>query len=45
VLFVYAARLAARGEIAAVAAAIGTRSAQEDVEAEVQSLKERQAKE
>lgn len=43
VLLVYAARLAARGELAAVAAAIGTRSAQEDVEAEVQSLKERQA--
>jgi TRAP-type C4-dicarboxylate transport system permease small subunit len=45
VLFVYAARLAARGEIAAVAAAIGTPTAPEDVEAEVQSLKERQAKE
>lgn len=43
VLLAYAARLAAQGELAAVAAAIGTRSAQEDVEAEVQSLKERQA--
>jgi len=44
VLLVYAWRLAARGEVAAVAAAIGTRSAQEDVEAEVQSLKERQSR-
>ena len=43
VLLVYALRLAARGEVAAVAAAIGTRSAQEDVEAEVQSLKERRS--
>ena len=43
VLFVHALRLAARGETAAVAAAIGTRSAQEDVEAEIQSLKERQS--
>jgi TRAP-type C4-dicarboxylate transport system permease small subunit len=44
VLLVHALRLAARGEVAAVAAAIGTRSAQEDVEAEVQSLKERQSR-
>lgn len=44
VLLAYALRLAARGEVAAVAAAIGTRSAQEDVEAEVQSLKERQSR-
>ena len=43
VLFVYALRLAARGKVAAVAAAIGTRSAQEDVEAEIHSLKERQS--
>jgi TRAP-type C4-dicarboxylate transport system permease small subunit len=43
VLFVYALRLAARGETGAVAAAIGTRSAEEDVEAEVRSLKERQS--
>lgn len=43
VLFFYALRLAARGPLAAVAAAIGTRSAQEDVEAEVHSLKERQS--
>ena len=43
VLLAYALRLAARGEVAAVAAAIGTRSAQEDVEAEVQSLKERRS--
>ena len=45
VLLAYALRLAARGEVAAVAAAIGTRSAQEDVEAEIHSLKERQARE
>jgi TRAP-type C4-dicarboxylate transport system permease small subunit len=44
VLLAYALRLAARGEVAAVAAAIGTRSAQEDVEAEIQSLKERQSR-
>jgi TRAP-type C4-dicarboxylate transport system permease small subunit len=44
VLFVYALRLAARGETGAVAAAIGTRSAEEDVEAEIQSLKERQSR-
>jgi TRAP-type C4-dicarboxylate transport system permease small subunit len=44
VLLVHALRLAARGEVAAVAAAIGTRSAQEDVEAEIQSLKERQSR-
>jgi hypothetical protein len=37
-------RLAARGETGAVAAAIGTRSAEEDVEAEIQSLKERQSR-
>lgn len=43
VLLVYALRLAARGETAAVAAAIGTRSAQEDVEAEVRSLEERRS--
>ncbi len=43
VLLAYALRLAARGEVAAVAAAIGTRSAEEDVEAEVRSLKERQS--
>jgi TRAP-type C4-dicarboxylate transport system permease small subunit len=43
VLLAYALRLAARGEVAAVAAAIGTRSAQEDVEAEIRSLKERQS--
>jgi TRAP-type C4-dicarboxylate transport system permease small subunit len=43
VLFVHALRLAARGETGAVAAAIGTRSAEEDVEAEIQSLKERQS--
>jgi TRAP-type C4-dicarboxylate transport system permease small subunit len=42
-LFVDALRLAARGEVAAVAAAIGTRSAQEEVDAEVHSLKERQS--
>ena len=45
VLLAYALRLAARGEVAAVAAAIGTRSAQEDVEAEIQSLKERRSRE
>ncbi len=44
VLFVYALRLAARGETSAVAAAIGTRSAQEDVEAEITRLKERQSR-
>ncbi|RPI48940.1 MAG: TRAP transporter small permease [Betaproteobacteria bacterium] len=44
VLFVYALRLAARGETSAVAAAIGTRSAQEDVEAEIARLKERQSR-
>jgi TRAP-type C4-dicarboxylate transport system permease small subunit len=44
VLFVHALRLAARGETGAVAAAIGTRSAQEDVEAEIHSLKERQSR-
>jgi TRAP-type C4-dicarboxylate transport system permease small subunit len=44
VLLAYALRLAARGEAAAVAAAIGTRSAQEDVEAEIQSLKDRQSR-
>jgi TRAP-type C4-dicarboxylate transport system permease small subunit len=43
VLLAYALRLAARGEVAAVAAAIGTRSAQEDVEAEVRSLEERRS--
>jgi TRAP-type C4-dicarboxylate transport system permease small subunit len=43
VLFLYALRRAARGETGAVAAAIGTRSAQEDVEAEIRSLKERQS--
>ena len=42
-LLAYAARLAARGRAAEVAAAIGTRSAQEDVEAEIQSLKERRS--
>lgn len=44
VLFVYALRLAVRGETGAVAAAIGTRSAEEDVEAEIQSLKARQSR-
>jgi TRAP-type C4-dicarboxylate transport system permease small subunit len=44
VLLAYALRLATRGEVAAVAAAIGTRSAQEDVEAEIHSLKERQSR-
>ena len=43
VLFVHALRLAARGETGAVAGAIGTRSAEEDVVAEIQSLKERQS--
>lgn len=43
VLFVHALRLAARGETGAVAAVIGTRSAEEDVEAEIHSLKERQS--
>jgi len=43
VLFAYALRRAARGEVGAVAAAIGTRSAEEEVEAEVRSLKERQS--
>jgi TRAP-type C4-dicarboxylate transport system permease small subunit len=43
VLFAYALRQAARGNVGAVAAAIGTRSAEEEVEAEVRSLKERQA--
>jgi TRAP-type C4-dicarboxylate transport system permease small subunit len=43
VLFVYALRLAARGETGAVAAAIGTRSAEEDVKAEVRSLEERRS--
>lgn len=43
VLFVHALRLAARGKLGAVAAAIGTRSAEEEVEAEVQSLKERRS--
>lgn len=42
-LFVYALRLAARGEVGAVAAAIGTRSAEEEVEDEVRTLKERQS--
>jgi TRAP-type C4-dicarboxylate transport system permease small subunit len=42
-LFVHALRLAARGETGAVAGAIGTRSAEEDVVAEIQSLKERQS--
>jgi TRAP-type C4-dicarboxylate transport system permease small subunit len=44
VLFVYALRLAVRGETGAVAKAIGTRSAEEDVEAEIQSLKARQSR-
>ena len=43
VLFAYALRLAARGETGAVAAAIGTRSAEEDVKAEVRSLEERRS--
>jgi TRAP-type C4-dicarboxylate transport system permease small subunit len=43
VLFAYALRQAARGKVGAVAAAIGTRSAEEEVEAEVRSLKERQS--
>ena len=43
VLLAYALRLVARGEVAAVAAAIGTRSAQEEVEAEVRSLEERRS--
>src|SRR5262245_22515768 len=43
VLFVRALRLAARGKTGEVAAAIGTRSAEEEVEAEVHSLKERQS--
>ena len=43
VLFVHALRLAARGETGAVAGAIGTRSAEEDVVAEIQSLKERRS--
>jgi TRAP-type C4-dicarboxylate transport system permease small subunit len=44
VLFLYALRRAARGEAGAVAAAIGTRSAQEDVEAELHSLKARRSR-
>jgi TRAP-type C4-dicarboxylate transport system permease small subunit len=44
VLFTYALRRAARGEVGAVAAAIGTRSAEEDVEAEVRSLEERRSR-
>jgi TRAP-type C4-dicarboxylate transport system permease small subunit len=43
VLFVHALRLAVRGKAGAVATAIGTRSAEEDVEAEVRSLKERRS--
>lgn len=43
-LFAYALRLVARGELGAVAAAIGTRSAEEEIEAEVQSLKERESR-
>ncbi len=43
VLFACALRLAARREVHAVAAVIGTRSAEEDVKAEVQRLKERRA--
>jgi TRAP-type C4-dicarboxylate transport system permease small subunit len=43
-LLAYAARLAARGRVAEVAAAIGTRSAQEDVEAEVRDLEERRSR-
>jgi TRAP-type C4-dicarboxylate transport system permease small subunit len=43
VLFIHALRLAARGETGAVAGAIGTRSAEEDVVAEIQSLKERRS--
>lgn len=43
VLLAYALRLLARGEVAAVAAAIGTRSAEEEVEAEVRSLEERRS--
>jgi len=43
VLLAHAVRLAARGKLGAVAAAIGTRSAEEEVKEEVQSLKERQS--
>jgi hypothetical protein len=44
VLFTYALRRAVRGEPGAVAAAIGTRSAEEDVEAEVRSLEKRRSR-
>jgi TRAP-type C4-dicarboxylate transport system permease small subunit len=44
VLFTYAVRRAVRGEVGAVAAAIGTRSAEEDVEAEVRRLAERRSR-
>ncbi len=43
-LFVHALRLAVRGEAGAVAAAIGTRSAEEDVEAEVRGLEARRSR-
>jgi TRAP-type C4-dicarboxylate transport system permease small subunit len=44
VLFIHALRRAARGEAGAVAAAIGTRSAEEDVKAEVRRLAERRSR-
>jgi TRAP-type C4-dicarboxylate transport system permease small subunit len=43
VLFVYALRLAMRGKTGAVAEAIGTRSAEEDVKAELESLATRRS--
>jgi TRAP-type C4-dicarboxylate transport system permease small subunit len=43
VLFAHAMRLAARGKLGAVVAAIGTRSAEEEVKEEVQSLKQRRS--
>src|SRR5262245_16322975 len=42
-LLAYAVRLAARGRLGAVAAAIGTRSAEEEVKEEVQGLKQRRS--
>jgi hypothetical protein len=43
VLLIYALMLARQGDIQAVARAIGTRSAEEDIEEEIRGLKERSA--
>jgi TRAP-type C4-dicarboxylate transport system permease small subunit len=45
VLLIYALTLARRGDLQAMAGAIGTRSAEEDIEDEIRGLKERAARE